>query len=429
MVTTSTTIDVADELKAIAAEVPLAGRLGELAAALRDLSAPTPQLDSARHWATVDLFETFLGEGSDELGTPPSHEWLWRAIDTAVQVLVFVPIAVTWLGLALAAGAFRAATAAGDLHGQSFLQGWQEGFGGRVPGWLTFNYLASYTSALVFLLIAATATHVTHARRRAERQAAARQRVAAALSRANLELAPLRLGTPDRLVQELGSTLDKLREAASAIEDAGKAAVGSQQKAADAISAVAPALDSAEKAARAAATAADVLERAPDKLGNHLGQLATASGDIAATQRSALSSFGDASTRIASALEDGADRVRKSLAEVGSTAAIYAHRTEQAADILGQAQQTVDELPSAVTGLQRQIENMGKQAADLASALAAAKSTVPEPDVRTAPIEAAATELHNSATALRTAAVALQHAQSGGGRGHRIFPWGRRRKP
>jgi hypothetical protein len=69
------------------------------------------------------------------------------------NVLVFAPIAVTWLGLSLAAGAYADMLAARpDLVSQPFLLLWEQGFGGRVL--FNFGSLALIDASLIGILIA-----------------------------------------------------------------------------------------------------------------------------------------------------------------------------------------------------------------------------------------------------------------------------------
>ena len=118
---------------------------------LGSLDTEEPDFDGARIWASVDLFGAFLGDGNEVLEDGGS----WRLLESMIQVGVFVPIAVTWVGLALAAWAYRAADNAGTLGGESFLQGWERGFG-KLPVGLTFDWFAIYTCVLVTLLIVMT---------------------------------------------------------------------------------------------------------------------------------------------------------------------------------------------------------------------------------------------------------------------------------
>jgi hypothetical protein len=361
-----TATDVANELASVARGLPLADRLGELQAALRAMDTRPPEADEARRWASVDLLGSFLGEENDI----PERGRVSRLLDFSVQVLVFVPIAVTWLGLFIAARAYQEADAAGALHGESFMQGWQTGFGGRVPGPFVFDKIALYTFVLVTALIVITAVRVVRDRAEAERQAALRRRLAAALVRADVLLAPYRLPAPDRAAREFEAAADKMSATATAIDTIATTAAGAQGTAAAALAAVTEAVASAERAALAAAAAASVLEAAPDRFGDHLDQLATATSLVALAERDLVDATGKASDRIAGALEDGSQQVRESIGTVGTAAASYVNRTEVAADVLGQAQQTIAGLPAVVTELRADVQSLGGDVTALAGQLA-----------------------------------------------------------
>jgi len=81
-----------------------------------------------------------------------AHSRFWAILEVIRNVLVFAPIAVTWLGLSLAAGAYADFLAAQpQLVSQPFLLLWQQGFGGR----LLFNFgtLALIDASLIGVLI------------------------------------------------------------------------------------------------------------------------------------------------------------------------------------------------------------------------------------------------------------------------------------
>ena len=81
------------------------------------------------------------------------HSRVWAVLEVLRNVLVFAPIAVTWLGLSLAAGAYAQMLAARpELVSQPFLLLWEQGFGGR----LLFNFgtLALIDASLIGVLIA-----------------------------------------------------------------------------------------------------------------------------------------------------------------------------------------------------------------------------------------------------------------------------------
>ncbi|TMB63931.1 MAG: hypothetical protein E6J49_00390 [Chloroflexi bacterium] len=81
-----------------------------------------------------------------------AHSRFWAVLEVLRNVLVFAPIAVTWFGLSLAAGAYADMLAARpDLVSQPFLLLWEQGFGGR----LLFNFgtLALIDASLIGILI------------------------------------------------------------------------------------------------------------------------------------------------------------------------------------------------------------------------------------------------------------------------------------
>ena len=81
-----------------------------------------------------------------------AHSRFWAVLEVLRNVLVFAPIAVTWFGLSLAAGAYADMLAARpELVSQPFLLLWEQGFGGR----LLFNFgtLALIDASLIGILI------------------------------------------------------------------------------------------------------------------------------------------------------------------------------------------------------------------------------------------------------------------------------------
>ena len=81
-----------------------------------------------------------------------AHSRFWAVLEVLRNVLVFAPIAVTWFGLSIAAGAYADLLATKpDLVSQPFLLLWEQGFGGR----LLFNFgtLALVDASLIGVLI------------------------------------------------------------------------------------------------------------------------------------------------------------------------------------------------------------------------------------------------------------------------------------
>ena len=378
-------------------------QLRELSGALQNLAKYPPEPEAARKWANVDLFAAFLSEdpGRDEAGWPAR---VWAAIDTAVQVLVFVPILLTWIGLTSAAFA--------DRNSQSLLQTWQTG---RMFG-VSFHLVALYTACIVFLLIAGTVALIIHRKQLERDDADLRAKLAEALTWADLELAPVRLGITDRVAQEMGDMADKLVQTADAIEAAGVAAVVAQQQATAAVTAAVPALASVDAAATASRDAAAELGKTPGALKPHLIELTEAANNVAKAERDLVAASAASSKQVASALgasgrdladasaastkqiasalgasgrdladasaastkqiaetlAGGASGVRDSLGEVTSAATWSASRAEVAADILGQAQHALIGLPGAVAELRTGVGDIGSQIMNLTDAIKAA---------------------------------------------------------
>jgi hypothetical protein len=199
---------VADELEGIAAEPelePQRAQLTGLADALRQGS----DLDG---WAEIDLLDTFTRPESLRPSVPGTQQSRARTVlDMAPSVLLFLPILITWLGLAMATRAYgdlMAHPPAGfSLAGKTFLQLWQEGFGGKLAGAFGFSSVAVYTLVAVLLLVIVTVTGGI-VRRREETAATAGRaelmhRMIPILTRAQLALGRYRLDASARHAAEL----------------------------------------------------------------------------------------------------------------------------------------------------------------------------------------------------------------------------------
>jgi uncharacterized membrane protein len=386
----------AAQLESAAVGLPLSGMLADLAAVLRDLDGGAPDATRIRQWAAVDLFGVFLGDGNDTETDGPQDRTS-RNLEVAVRALVFAPIVWTWAGLTAASIAYRAAVTVGALHSESFLQGWETGFGGRLFGLFVFDKLAFGTSLLVAALIGVTVWHAMRTHQVEERVSRRRHRLTAALLRADLLLAPYRLPANEQATLEIETVIARLVGTVGAIEAAGQVASNTQSKAADAVAAATAALTAVERAVTSAASAAVSLEKAPDRLAKHLNELATTTARIAKAENDLVDATGDASAQIAGALREGADQVRDSVATVGAAAANYATRTELAADILGQARQAVDALPVAVTALRAEVTTVGSQLSGLTQALTAVASLQRSVDAMRQSLDAAHSAVRASA--------------------------------
>lgn len=170
----------------------------------------------AEGWAELDL--------AAAIGPPvaaasePRRPRLRAFVDAAPSVLVFLPIVLTWLGLAAAVHAYQSlesdATRRAAFAGRSFLELWQEGFGGRLPAPLDFGWVAMYTAGVIGTLILATIGGSWLRRQDEKAEAAAlasvRGALPAALFEAQLVLNRRRLASPARFAAELSRAADRL---------------------------------------------------------------------------------------------------------------------------------------------------------------------------------------------------------------------------
>ena len=128
--------------EALAREPSLGTLLGRLAQAVEDGRTA----EASGYIGAVDprgLAELLAG----------AHSRLWAILEVIRNVLVFAPIAVTWMGLSLAAAAYADMIGSRpDLVSQPFLLLWQNGFGGRLI--LNFSTLALIDASLIGVLIA-----------------------------------------------------------------------------------------------------------------------------------------------------------------------------------------------------------------------------------------------------------------------------------
>lgn len=427
--------EVARELASLVKEQPCHARLRDLADAIAGLNETPPRDEQARLWSTVSLYDAFLG-ADDEVGADGEVESpqgrFWHGMEMASQVLVFVPIVLTWLGLGLATIAYHDGLKDPKLAGVSFFQGWQTGFDGRLPAFVTFGWLAWYTVMIVAVLIVVVILNARHDKYvSGPLRSEFRRRLASALTGADLALAPFRLGLPDQMAREIEAAVGALSRTVSEIKAAGRVARQVQVKAADALDALVSVFGPLTCAASSVENAASALSGIPvqlgaemaqlgaalsveigelksglaadigllttevgalggqlgtqvGRLGTHLGTMATATSGVAAAQRDLTDASARASQQIADALAAGAGQVRESVAEVAGSLAVYARQAEVAADILGQAQQGIQALPASVskvdagvTGLRGEITalnaGLGKLGGQLPSVTASAE--------------------------------------------------------
>lgn len=182
-----------------ARELADAEAAGHRAAGLRSLEQALREETDLGRWADCDLFAVLDVDGASP---PPVERRSLLRSGSLRTILVFAPVLVTWVGLLFAGKAYAQMTAAGEgVDGQSFLQLWLDGFGGR-----TAMSLDRVAELAVVLITAAIAVSVaTDRRQRADEQAALeagqdhRQRLRAFVARTTLALAPHRSNAAEQL--------------------------------------------------------------------------------------------------------------------------------------------------------------------------------------------------------------------------------------
>lgn len=141
-----------------------------------------------------------------------------RAAEAVLGVLVFVPLLVTWSGLALAAGAYgRLASGDSTQSTRPFLQLWESGFDGRLPGWARFGDIAVTAVVFISMLLLLSAVH-SLARHRAQSEAdrleAERElkvgELVAVFTRVQFVVRGFRIDAPTRLNETLSQSTGQL---------------------------------------------------------------------------------------------------------------------------------------------------------------------------------------------------------------------------
>ncbi|NYD24609.1 hypothetical protein [Kineococcus aurantiacus] len=191
---------LAAEAERLAAGEPCAHRadvLRELAGSVR--AEADGEDGRLGRWADADLFQLL---DTDAATAPLEQRRSLLRSGSLRTVLVFAPIMVTWIGLLFAGRAYGAMSRAGEADGgESFLQLWLDGFGGR-----TFFSLDRVAELAVLLISAAIVAAVaTDRRQRVDDLAAAhadeshRTVLRAFAARATLALAPFRSNAAEQL--------------------------------------------------------------------------------------------------------------------------------------------------------------------------------------------------------------------------------------
>ncbi|WP_327045348.1 hypothetical protein OG320_27130 [Microbispora sp. NBC_01189] len=357
--------DLAAELRVLSKHPGLKPRAEQL----RELAQAVVTPAQAERWCEVDLFAAFpAGETVRPVADSSFWHSAFRIIDVVQPVLVFLPIVTTWFGLKTATTAYGETLAAAGVEAarRPFLEMWQQGFDGRLPGWLRFDSVAFMTLGVIGLLIVVTLVERLLRRmieQRAEEDAAVlRSRLLAALTRATLVLAQVRLASPARFQAELtksaaemhrvGETIGKIH---TQVLDALATALEATSQTTDALTAgVAEVRDSMailDKHMTAVTSAAETLLQSVDRT-------AYAIDSVGEKTDAAVDRVGD---RLGTVILDSTTGVRKSIDELATVTGQAVH------DMTASTGQVVRDLASSTGQTVRELaDSTGRVVLDLA---------------------------------------------------------------
>ncbi|MGP3999658.1 hypothetical protein [Streptomyces sp. 8N706] len=190
------------------------------APALRRLAAAVRTGRSLEQWQYTDLAGAFTDSSAYDDPPDPSRR-LRRSLELLPSVTVFVPLLVTWSGLAAATHAYQRMlddTAVRDrrqARGRTFLELWQTGFDGHLQAPLTFGWMALWTLLAICLVIASTVLAAVSRRRHDARVTSAREGARRALipllHEAQAVLNQARHASPGRHASDFAELADAMR--------------------------------------------------------------------------------------------------------------------------------------------------------------------------------------------------------------------------
>ncbi|MEU6237255.1 hypothetical protein [Kitasatospora sp. NPDC047058] len=315
---------LAAELELLAGEP----RVEAFGGVLRDLAAAVRSGNGLAPWAGGSLVAAYgtaaaLGPGGGRRGR------ITTGLQLASSVMVLFPLLLTWSGLGLAVSAYQdylddrgAGRATAGPDRASFLELWQQGFGGHLAGPARFDWLVGYTVLLLTGLVAAGVVRQVMARQDEESGRELVRRLAFALAQTEALAAAAAHTEPRRFATELQSAAEGLRELITLSAGAGdrsravleqateaaRTAVAAVRSMEDATTALRKGTEQVSEASDRAAAAAAGLTRGSELLGD---RVAGAVAELAAGMEHSTAS---SAARITAAAESAAGRFDEVLA-------------------------------------------------------------------------------------------------------------------
>jgi hypothetical protein len=325
--------------------------------------------DKGALWCEVDLFAAFPPEETVRPSTDRSggragtRRAILKAADLLQPVLVFVPIAITWFGLKSATAAYGEAIASSGVETarRPFLEMWQQGFDGRLDGWLKFDNVALMTLTAIVVLIVITFTERVMYRTeetRADQQAEnLRPRLRAALTKATVLFGQIRLASPARFQAELTRSASEIGKVSTTVRRLQKEVVEALEKA----------LEASQQTTDALVASAGDVQGSISILDGHL----TAITSSAASLTQAVERTTYAIDAVGEKTDQAVDRVGGRLgAVITDTAQGMQLALDQATALTGKAVQ------DSVTGLDDRVGELVHAASGIGSAVDRVDSSV-----------------------------------------------------
>ncbi|MEN3540022.1 hypothetical protein AAH991_33275 [Microbispora sp. ZYX-F-249] len=361
--------ELAAELRKLARHPALAARADQLA----DLADAVDDPDKAELWCEVDLFAAFPPEDTVQVIVPSTPAWqkTVRVIYYAQAVLVFFPIAITWLGLKKATTAYGEALASGgvEVARRPFLEMWQQGFDGKLGGLWKFDNVAMMTLTMLALVIGVTLAerymHRWEDERASEQEEQLRPRLLSALTRATLFLGRVRLASPARFQAELTKSASELSKVGRTMNKVHKQVVEELEKALEATGQATDALTAGAAEVRDSVASLDkhmaAVSSAAETLLRSVERTAYAIDSVGEKTDEAVDRVGD---RLGSVITDSATGLRRSLDEV---ATLTGQAVRDMADSTGQV---VKDLANSTEQVVRDLaDSTGQAVRDTAASL------------------------------------------------------------
>jgi hypothetical protein len=373
---------VAAHLVALADEPLLAHHHDQL----RRLADALGDPEQGAYWSELNLSDVFKVDdlASEEVLLSPRI----RNGEILRGALIFLPIVITWLGIALATRAYAAALEARpELSDQAFIALWERGFDGAGSFSVPLSVVALLDVVAISALIA-VAVYLQNLRARAEiAQAEDLQRVrtglAAALIDASLLLVPVRFASPARFQASLVDSAESMSQLLEQIKVSTATSTAAAAKAVSAVQGLAGLAEALVDASGRVEVASGQLASSVGKLQPPLANLGEAMSSLEGTsvgQQAALSLVASQLVATLEQLQASADQADSRTAALagqldGSLRSHMHYATELGRGLTDQ-QALVSALTAAasnLTGVHHQIA-AGSQAAALSAQQATAAS-------------------------------------------------------